>query len=58
MKPPSGVASITEGASRAVQRGKLANTRPFGDTATPFSMNSGEAATRVSSGDGFIEGAF
>ncbi len=49
-KLPSGIASITEGAAREVQRGKLANTLPRGDTATPFSMNFGDAATRTSSG--------
>jgi hypothetical protein len=39
---------MTEGASSEVQRGKLAKTRPDGETATPFSMNSGEDATRTS----------
>ena len=43
------MASATDGEGSGVQRGKLENTRPVGETAAPLSMARGDAATRISS---------
>src|SRR5712692_8441398 len=49
LKPPSGVASPTEGVGTSVQRGKLPKSLPFGDTAALVIMTVPDEATEIRS---------
>jgi hypothetical protein len=49
LKPPSGVASPTDGVGTSVQRGKLPKSRPVGDTAALVIMTLPDDATDISS---------
>src|SRR6267143_4410548 len=49
VKPPSAVASPTEGVGTSVQRGKLPKSRPRGDTAALVIMTLPDEATDISS---------